>query len=72
MRPARATSKHVRALQRSLVQELARVDGIVVIDTQDPAQIATIGATQLETGCDVDACLGEPSSRWASRRGRRG
>ena len=46
-------------LQRLLVQELARAQGIEVTAVGDLAQLADLGATQLEAGCDADACLAE-------------
>ncbi len=49
----------VLALQRLLIAELGRAEGVVVVAASDVAQLAELGSKQQLAGCETDACLAE-------------
>jgi len=48
-----------RLLHQALVAQLGRASGVVVIGAAELTQLAELGSSKLELGCDADACLAE-------------
>lgn len=53
------TSSDVAGLQRVLIAELSRAQGVVVVGAHDVTQLAALGSQQQLAGCTTDACLAE-------------